>query len=65
MGAFIYLFLKNLFAGSLGEELGWRGFVQNHLQKRYSPLKASIIVGFWWGCGIYQYGLQQDSKGLI
>ena len=24
---FIYLFLKNLFAGPLGEELGWRGFV--------------------------------------
>ena len=23
---FIYLFLKNLFAGPLGEELGWRGF---------------------------------------
>ncbi len=43
----IYIFIfKNLFAGSLGEELGWRGFVQNHLQKRHSPLKASIIVGF-------------------
>lgn len=48
-GAFIYLFLKNLFAGPLGEELGWRGFVQNELQKKHSPLKASIIVGFWWG----------------
>ncbi|MGX9758304.1 CPBP family intramembrane glutamic endopeptidase [Clostridioides difficile] len=48
-GAFIYLFLKNLFAGSLGEELGWRGFVQNELQKKYSPLRASVIIGFWWG----------------
>ena len=26
LGMFIYLFLKNLFAGPLGEELGWRGF---------------------------------------
>lgn len=49
LGMFIYLFLKNLFAGPLGEELGWRGFVQNELQKKYSPLKASIIIGFWWG----------------
>lgn len=49
LGMFIYLFLKNLFAGPLGEELGWRGFAQNELQKKYSPLKASIIIGFWWG----------------
>ena len=26
LGMFIYLFLKNLIAGPLGEELGWRGF---------------------------------------
>ncbi|KPI46770.1 CAAX protease [Clostridioides difficile] len=49
LGVLIYFFLKTLFAGPLGEELGWRGFVQNHLQKKHSPLKASIIVGFWWG----------------
>ncbi len=49
LGMFIYFFLKNLFAGPLGEELGWRGFAQNELQKRYSPLRASIVIGFWWG----------------
>lgn len=49
LGICIYLFFKNLFAGPLGEELGWRGFTQNELQRKYSPLKASIIVGFWWG----------------
>ena len=49
LGMFIYLFFKNLLAGPLGEELGWRGFAQNELQKNYSPLKASIIIGFWWG----------------
>lgn len=49
LGMFIYLFFKNLFAGPLGEELGWRGFAQNELQKKHSPLKASIIIGFWWG----------------
>jgi membrane protease YdiL (CAAX protease family) len=48
-GMLIYFFFKNLLSGPLGEELGWRGFAQNELQKKYSPLKASIIIGFWWG----------------
>lgn len=45
----IYFFVENFLAGPLGEELGWRGFAQIELQKKYSPLKASIIIGFWWG----------------
>lgn len=49
LGMFIYLFAKNLFAGPLGEELGWRGFALNELQKKHSPIKSSIIIGFWWG----------------
>lgn len=49
LGMFTYVFMKNLFAEPLGEELGWRGFALNELQKTYSPLKASIIIGFFWG----------------
>ncbi|QWG51226.1 CPBP family intramembrane metalloprotease [Bacillus mycoides] len=48
-GTLIYFFVKNFLAGPLGEELGWRGFAQIELQKRHSPLKASLIIGFWWG----------------
>lgn len=48
-GMLMYFFFKNLFAGPLGEEVGWRGFAQIELQKKHSPLKASIIIGFWWG----------------
>ncbi|HDR6318034.1 TPA: CPBP family intramembrane metalloprotease [Bacillus thuringiensis] len=48
-GMLIYFFVKNFLAGPLGEELGWRGFAQIELQKKYSPLKASLIIGFWWG----------------
>lgn len=48
-GNLFYFFFKNLLSGPLGEELGWRGFAQLELQKKNSPLKASIIIGFWWG----------------
>lgn len=47
--ALIYFFVKSFLAGPLGEELGWRGFAQIELQKKHSPLIASIIIGFWWG----------------
>ena len=42
-------FVGPLVAGSLGEELGWRGFAQPRLQARYSALRASIVIGFIWG----------------
>ena len=38
-----------LFHGGLGEEIGLRGFALPRLQTRYSPLTASLIIGFWWG----------------
>lgn len=38
-----------LFRGGLGEEIGLRGFALERLQTRHSPLKASLILGFWWG----------------
>lgn len=48
-GMLLYYFLKTLLSGPLGEELGWRGFALIELQKKHTPLKASIIIGFWWG----------------
>lgn len=42
-------FLNALIRGPLGEELGWRGYAQNHLQKRFTPLVSSLIVGVVWG----------------
>jgi len=41
--------ILNLTSGALGEELGWRGFALNILQKKYIPLKAGLIVGVIWG----------------
>ena len=42
-------FVGPLVAGSLGEELGWRGFAQPRLQTRYGALWASVIIGIIWG----------------
>ena len=60
MGNANLFFVKNFLAGPLGEELGWRGFAQIELQKKYSPLKASLIIGFGGECGTYLFGLLQD-----
>ena len=43
------IFAYFLFRGGLGEEIGLRGFALERLQTRHSPLKASLIIGFWWG----------------
>ncbi|ACL23400.1 Abortive infection protein [Chloroflexus aggregans DSM 9485] len=41
-------FLMSLFANPW-EEVGWRGFARPHLQKRYTAVVATFIVGMLWG----------------
>lgn len=48
-GLLLIAFLDNLVRGPLGEQLGWRGFALNELQKKYSPLRSALIVGVLWG----------------
>jgi len=43
------LFIANIFYGPMGEELGWRSYALNVLQKKHSPLIASLIIGILWG----------------
>ena len=31
------------------EEPGWRGFALGRLQQRFSPVKATLLLGFVWG----------------
>lgn len=42
-------FLLNLPLSSFWEEYGWRGYLLPELQRRFSPLKAALIVGLVWG----------------
>jgi membrane protease YdiL (CAAX protease family) len=43
--AFIITFFSVLlFSGGINEEAGWRGFAQNRMQVRYSPLAANLIL---------------------
>lgn len=44
--SFIWYFL---FGGPLNEEPGWRGFAMPRLQRQFSPLVASLILGTLWG----------------
>ncbi|MHA2504111.1 MAG: CPBP family intramembrane glutamic endopeptidase, partial [Candidatus Kariarchaeaceae archaeon] len=52
--------------GPLPEEMGWRGFAHDRIQKDYSPLITSLILGVVWSAwhiplflipGTFQYGL--------
>lgn len=38
----------NLMLGPLGEEFGWRGYMQAALQSDVTWLAASLVVGFFW-----------------
>ncbi|WP_156456531.1 CPBP family intramembrane glutamic endopeptidase [Abyssisolibacter fermentans] len=46
---FLFIFFHHLVQGPLGEELSWRGYVLNELQKMHSPFIAALIVGVLWG----------------
>jgi len=46
--ALAVIFFDGLIRGPLGEELGWRGYLQNELTRRHSLLRASLIVGVIW-----------------
>jgi membrane protease YdiL (CAAX protease family) len=45
----IPLMFVGILIGSLGEEIGWRSFLQLTLEKKNTALLASIIVGTIWG----------------
>jgi len=54
------LAISGMIFGAVGEEIGWRGFLQPNMEKKYSVVSSAIIVGLLWGLwhiGNYQYGI--------
>ena len=57
---FLCVFVPFSFIGAVGEELGWRSFLQSSLDGRLNSLIASILVGTLWGLwhiGHYKNGI--------
>jgi membrane protease YdiL (CAAX protease family) len=50
LSAILAQIVFNLFSGPLSEEAGWRGFAMPRLQKKYSALMSSLILGVVWCC---------------
>lgn len=44
----IYFFLIAIVGGPLGEEIGWRGFLQPELLKRFNPAITSLFIALIW-----------------
>ncbi len=47
--------IGGLFFGSVGEEIGWRGYLQPLLGSRMNLLRASILVGVLWALWHVQF----------
>lgn len=64
----VQLVLNALVGGGLGEELGWRGFLQPQLEKARSPLVASLLVAvawFAWHLPAYAFFGKGDDDPLL
>lgn len=66
----LYMFLF----GPIAEEIGWRGYALDQLEKKFNWVTSSLILGFFWSLwhlpmffikGTYQYGLLNTSFFLF
>jgi uncharacterized protein len=56
----VFVMLIGIIIGGIGEEIGWRSFLQPSLENKFSVIISSIIVGCIWGLwhvGHYKNGL--------
>ena len=45
---YIFISFPILLIGAFAEEIGWRGYAQPQMQKRFSAFLSSLIIGFIW-----------------
>lgn len=58
-----------LIGGPLGEEIGWRGFLQPRLEARMAPLWAALLVGIAWSAWhaplVWLEGASQRGASIV
>ena len=68
-GLMFQLVLANLIISGFSEELGWRGYALDRLQRRWGALAASLILGlvhgFWHIPLFFIPGITQGEMGLF
>lgn len=64
IGSTLIMFFDSLIRGPLGEEIGWRAYLQIELNKRFSLLKSSLIVGSIWGVWHFPLWFVSGVQGL-
>jgi membrane protease YdiL (CAAX protease family) len=62
--SFLPLVIVNITSGPMGEELGWRSYALNELEKKHTPLAAAIIVGLAWGFWHFPVWLLSGYTGI-
>jgi len=45
----IVYFILFLIVPGIGEEMGWRGYAQPALQRKFNPTISSLVIGIFWG----------------
>ena len=66
--ALLVFLISMLIGGPLAEELGWRGFALDQMQKNWTPLQASLVLGIihaaWHLPLFFMAGTSQGSMGV-
>ncbi|HWI63321.1 MAG TPA: type II CAAX endopeptidase family protein [Symbiobacteriaceae bacterium] len=64
-GMLLFYLVYNLYAGPLSEEGGWRGYALPRLQKHFSALTSSLILGVIWSCWHLPFYMNSGGKAGI
>jgi membrane protease YdiL (CAAX protease family) len=62
------LLIPGIVIGAIGEEIGWRGYLQNYLSKKNLAVPSYVLIGFFWGLwhlGIFQNGALYAGAFII